>query len=190
MGSFGPAYDAATSAFDCAALKRRQKLRVKAVVSALDPVVRSRRLHIAHQLFAEVPFKQARANLLAGSGQIERDGDVGVECSERLVVERLRERVQAVEAVCPATDDDDLVEPRFEGFDQAREILDIGWTRHYGFSSKIGARTRCRISSACASPRAGWELTSSQTCRMSATGTPLRTTAARKTDSRKAGIRT
>ena len=73
--------------------------------------MRGRRLHIAHQLFTEVPFEQPRANLPAGSGQIERDSDVGIEGSERLVFERLRERVQAVEAVCPTTDDDDLVEP-------------------------------------------------------------------------------
>jgi hypothetical protein len=33
-------------------------------------------------------------------------------------VELLRmRRLQAVEAVCPATDDDDLVEPRVESFD-------------------------------------------------------------------------
>ena len=71
---------------DCAALKGRQKLSVKAVVSALDTVVRSRRLHIAHQIFAEVPFEQPCANLFAGGGHIERDGDVRVEGSERLVV--------------------------------------------------------------------------------------------------------
>ena len=48
------------------------------------------------------------------------------------------------------------------------------------FFSKIGESTRRRISSACASPRAGRELTSSQACRKSATGTPLCSTAARK----------
>jgi hypothetical protein len=61
---------------------------------------------------------------------MKRDGDVGVEGSERLVVERLRQRVQAVEAVCPAADDDDVVEPRVEGFYQAGEIFDIGWAGH------------------------------------------------------------
>jgi hypothetical protein len=88
--------------------------------------VRGRRLHIAHQLFTEVPFEQPRANLPAGSGQIERDSDVGIEGSEGLVFERLRERVQAVEAVCSAADDDDLIEPGVEGFDQACEMLGIG----------------------------------------------------------------
>jgi hypothetical protein len=61
------------------------------------------------QLLTEVPFKQPRTNLFAGGGQLERDSDVGVEGSERLVFKRLRERVQAVESVCPTTDDDDLI---------------------------------------------------------------------------------
>lgn len=34
-----------------------------------------------------------------------------------LVVELLRERVPAVETVCPTSDDDDLIEPRVECFD-------------------------------------------------------------------------
>jgi hypothetical protein len=51
---------------------------------------------------------------------------------------------------------------------------------HYGLASKIGARTQRRISSDCASRPAAWELTSSKTCRMSATGTPSRRTVARR----------
>ena len=58
--------------------------------------------------------------LLVSAGELEEvvlgtfglqqvGGDVGVEGSERLVVERLRERVLAVEPVCPAADDDDLI---------------------------------------------------------------------------------
>src|SRR5258708_39786265 len=77
----------------------------------------------------------------------KRDGNVGVQGSQRFVVEGLRERVQPIEAVCPPTNDDDPLEPRIEGFDQTREILDIGFAGPYRFSSKIGAKTRRRISS-------------------------------------------
>jgi len=45
-----------------------------------------------------------------------------------------------------------------------------------------------RISSACALPREGWFRTSSQTCKTSETGTPSRSTAARKTASGLSGI--
>ncbi len=52
------------------------------------------------------------------------------------------ERVQTVEAVRPAADDDGLIKPRVEGFDQPGEILDIGWGRPLRFSPRRSVQAR------------------------------------------------
>jgi|GEM_PF-4067140 len=99
------------------------------------------------------------------------------------------ERLQTVEPVPPAADDDDLIEPGIQGVDQTREMFDIGIGVHQGLFSSMEEKTRRQICSAWAAPRAGCEPTSSQTWRMSAAGTPLFSTAPRKTDSRNTGKR-
>lgn len=166
-----------------------QKLCVETTVVGGDVVVCRWRLHLPHQLFAKAIFEQTLPNL-SGRGQLRRNGNIGIQGSQGFIVKRLRQRMQAVEPVRPAADDNNLIEPRIQGVDQTREMFDVGVGGHQGLFSSMGARTRRRICSAWAAPRAGCEPTSSHTCRMSATGTPSRSTAPRKTDSRKTGTRT
>lgn len=115
------------SALDCAAFERCQELCVEAVVAALYAIMCGRWLRVAHQFLAELLCKQPLTNLLARRGQIERNGDISVEGSQGFIIERLRQRMQAVKTVRPAANDDDAVEPRFESFDQTGEIVRFGY---------------------------------------------------------------
>ena len=92
--------------------------------TALNAVMCSRGLRIARQLFAEFSCKQPPlADLLARRVQIRGNGAIRVEGPQRFIIERLRQRMQAVQPVRPAADDHDTIKPRIECIDQASEII-------------------------------------------------------------------
>jgi hypothetical protein len=56
-------------------------------------------------------------NLVSARGQLRRNGNIGIQGSQGLRVKRLRQRMQAVEPMRPAADDNNLIEPRMQGVD-------------------------------------------------------------------------
>jgi hypothetical protein len=76
--------------------------------------VRSRRLCVAHQLLANLPFEEPLANLAASGGRWRGTTISVLKVPQWFIVERLRERMPAIEAVRPDTNDEHLIEPWIE----------------------------------------------------------------------------
>jgi hypothetical protein len=146
-----------------AAFQGRQELRIEAGLSLDQVVMRCRWPRLSAHLLLKAVRDQTIVDVLSRNRQLRRDGNVRVEGSKRLVFQRLRQRMQPIEAVRPAADQHDLVESRIQRLDQPCEVFTVSIPCHYGLSLKIAASARRRISSACAAPRAGCADTSSHT---------------------------
>jgi hypothetical protein len=66
---------------------------------------------LAEQLLGEPMSQQPFANIQLSNRQGGRHGDIRIEGYQRRVIQLLCVRVQPIELVRPATNDDDLVEP-------------------------------------------------------------------------------
>jgi hypothetical protein len=115
--------------------------------TALNLVVRSQRLRVANQFLPKLPFEEPLAIQPAGGGPREGNNDMSVESPEWFVAERLRQKMLAIETLCPDVNDDKLDratvrEGSVREFNLAREILKIGFADHYQLSSKIGINRR------------------------------------------------
>src|SRR6266436_87957 len=93
--------------------------------------------------------------------------------------------------MCPSPDENDLAEPGIKRSNEFRKRFEFGILFAHGSDdSNAGDRIFLQIRSACSLPRDGCCPTSSQTWRISLTGTSSFLTAPRKTLSRFPGMRT
>ena len=101
----------------------------------------------------------------------------------------MRQRMLAIETLCPDVNDDHLIESRFESsvreLNWTCEMLKIGFADHYLLSSNTGATHGEEAPRPRPSPRhrPGANRVETELCRMSAIGRPLWWTASRKIDS-------
>src|SRR4030095_16242452 len=97
--------------------------------------------------------------------------------------------IEAIQTMCPSSDDNDLAEPRVKRINEFRKGFEFGiLLAHASDDSNAEDRILLQIMSACSLPRDGCCPTSSQTWRISLTGTPSFRTTPRKTLSRFPGI--
>jgi hypothetical protein len=108
-------------------LKAGENLRGRVAVTVLKLVVRGQRLRVANQFLAKLPFGESLANQPAHDRLMEGNNDISIEAPKWFLAERLRQRMLAIEALCPDVNDVHLIAPRFECLNRAREIFMIGF---------------------------------------------------------------
>src|SRR6185295_4160932 len=112
------------------ARQRREELHVETGLLLAEVVLADRRRVLAAKLLREARrFEPSRERLLADLEACRRR-EVGVVGGERLEIDRIGELVEGVEAVGPATHEDEGVQVRLYGNDQSRERLAIRERRH------------------------------------------------------------
>ena len=69
----------------------------------------------------EPPRGQAVVKLLSRNSEPHRQSDIRIQSRQRGIVQRLRRWMNAMQTVRPASNDDNLIKPRRERFDQTRK---------------------------------------------------------------------
>jgi len=119
------------------------------------------------EVLSKAPLSQGLGDL-AGQLRSRVEHEVGVSRTYRLIRLPGREGMIVVQAVCPPPDEDQLVEPRSNGGNQAVQIVSSVHGRYS--ADKSGANTFRQMRSACSLPRVGFEETSSHVWMMSVDG--------------------
>ena len=117
-------------------LKAGENGRGRAAVTVLNLVIRGQRPRVANQFFAKLPFEESLANQPSHDGLLEGTNGISVEAPKWNVDERLRQKILAIEALCPNINNVHLLEPRFKSLNRAREIFKIGFADYDQLSSR------------------------------------------------------
>jgi hypothetical protein len=103
------------------ACKRRNEFCVELNAGIGQPIVRCWRLVVAYKLRFKSIRGEPLINLVARDFESRGKSDVGVERCQRFVSQLLRQRMQSVQAVRPAANNNGLIQPRPERLNQPRE---------------------------------------------------------------------
>jgi len=103
---------------------RRQELRVEPRVLFSQPIVRRRWRVVSKQLLAESGVVQRRTKI-AVEDRVRREGEVGIARAQGLIRRRARLRMEPVQPMRPAADNNELPEPRSKSRDETREGIEV-----------------------------------------------------------------
>ena len=105
--------------------ERCEKLRIKFDPRIGQTIMRSGWLVMSQKFCLESVDTQTVVKLLSRDSEPRRQSDIGIKSRQRGIVQSLRRWMKAMQTVRPASNDNDLIKPRRERFDQTRKRREV-----------------------------------------------------------------